>query len=266
MRPLMRLLLPPMLCIALLALAGMQLPVASVAQAAKGMPPFGFSPQQYQNTLTYGIGVYFAPPTLTLYATPEDTQPPVDVIQWTPDSRSVQVFSHTRQQPVPASTLFLSYYPTLRMAAMAVVSDNGAGWAEVVADQRTGKTAWVKLREKLMPEADQGQWPRHLAQFQPWLDFIKYNTVASGVYWLNGVSSYDRAPRMRPEDGSKFVEIQIVRRLNVKFARGNWLLVEVMDLDRTTPIGWVRWRDDAGRLMVFPNFSGQSTPILLGGF
>ncbi|MBK8189301.1 MAG: hypothetical protein IPK79_02515 [Vampirovibrionales bacterium] len=241
------------------------LPVDSRAVAATPAA-FGFSPQRYESALTYGMGVYFAPPRLTLYAAPSDDAPPIDVIRWTPDSRSLQAFSEARNQPVAASAMFLCYYPQLRLAAMATLSENGDGWAEVVADQRTGKTAWVKLRERLTEEAERDAWPRHLGQLQTWLDFVRYNGVASGVYWLNGVSPYDRSPRMRPEDGAKLLPIQVVRKLNVKFARGNWLLVEVMDFDRTTPIGWVRWRDESGRLMAFPNFSGQSSSVLLGGF
>jgi hypothetical protein len=40
------------------------------------------------------------------------------------------------------------------------------------------------------------------------------------------------------------------------------MLVEIKDFDHQNPIGWIRWRDEAGRLMVFTNFSQEYMPIL----
>ena len=148
---------------------------------------------------------------------------------------------------------------------MSVLSENGDGWAEVVYDQRRQKTGWVKLRTH-MSETETDHWPEHLGHFQSWLDFMKYNAKAAGIYWLTGVSQYHRSPRMSPNDKAKLIDIQVMRRLTVKHIRGNWLLVEVMDFDRTMPIGWIRWRDKEGRLMVFPNLAGKKTPHILGVF
>jgi hypothetical protein len=39
-------------------------------------------------------------------------------------------------------------------------------------------------------------------------------------------------------------------------------LVEVLDFERNMPIGWIRWRDEDGNLLAFPNLSGDRLPIV----
>ncbi len=226
---------------------------------------FGYAPEQYENRLTYGIGVYFAPNDTLIYATPDENTEPVEHFQWSPNGRHNSLFSQVRQSHVPVSSIFVCYFPKMDVAAMSVVSDNGEGWAEVVYDQRRGKTGWVKLRTAMAEDEIQG-WPMHLGQFQTWLDFMKFNGKAAGIYWLTGVSEYHRSPRMSPDNKAKLLNLQMIRKLKVMHVRGNWLLVEVMDFDRSMPMGWIRWRDKEGRLMVFPNLAGKKTPHVLGVF
>jgi hypothetical protein len=54
--------------------------------------------------------------------------------------------------------------------------------------------------------------------------------------------------------------------MKVRHLRGNWLLVEALDFENNTPIGWIRWRDDDGNLMVFPNINQQYHPVVTGNF
>lgn len=63
--------------------------------------------------------------------------------------------------------------------------------------------------------------------------------------------------RVSPDDNAKPVEVTVVRSLKVKHVRGNWLLVEVLDFQNLTPMGWIRWRDDDGRLLAFVDFTHQ---------
>jgi hypothetical protein len=220
-----------------------------------GWADLGFSPQTYKNQLQYGTGVFFAPPKFTLYPQPDETTEPLDVLEWSPTAQSLMVQSLKQHRNLPAERYFISYYPKNQVAMMAVLSENGEGWAEVAYDQRTDtpKTAWVRLQDPPAPNS-----PLHLGRFQSWYEFMTLNAKQHGVYWLTGTPESSRALRSAPEDMAKLIPLTLVRKLTVKHIRGNWMLVEVVDFDRTAPIGWMRWRDEDGRLTVFTRLEHQA--------
>ncbi len=247
-----------------LLLVGAGLATALVPPRAEAVQ-YGYAPEHYENRLTYGTGVYFAPYRTKIYTEPDESADPVEVLEWSPKGSSTTVFSSERQSFSHPETHFIAFFPTLEVAIMSVISDDGEGWAEVVYDQKREKTGWVKLRT-VMSEEETVDWPKHLGHFQTWLDFMKYNGKAAGIYWLTGVSEYNKFLRQSPDDKAQLIQVQMIRRLKVKHIRGNWLLVEIMDFDRTTPIGWIRWRDANGRLMVFPNLADRKSPYIMGFF
>ncbi len=248
------------LCLLVSGLLGM----APEAQAL-----FGFSPKLYKSGYTYGHGIYFAPYEFKLYAEPDFSAEVLEAFQWQPSSQSYSVLSTLRNTPVAANHVFVSYFPTQDVAMLAVVGDNGAGWVKVIYDQAAKKEGWVPLTPDTSVSSSSDvtnnarqPMPEHFGKFQTWLDFMKYNTKAHGIYWLSGVSEYQRSVRTADKDEAAFLPLTIIRDLKVRHIRGNWLLVEVLDFERNTPIGWVRWRDDDGNLMIFPNFTGERTPII----
>ena len=248
------------LLIILLGLLGCCLPNAGWAYGA-----YGFGPKHYPDTLQYGEGIYFAPYETPIYAEPNEAGTVIEQLKWGRGSRNLQVFSQVHQNYVSAQNTFVSYYPELDVALLPVVSENGEGWAEVMYDQRQKKTGWVKLSDATAV-ANEDKTPPHFGHFQTWLDFMRLNAKPNGIYWLEGVSQYQRLLRSAPDDAAKTVPITVVRDLKVKHVRGNWLLVEVRDFNHNTPLGWIRWRDDEGRLMVFTNFSGNKLPVMMTGF
>ncbi len=245
------------LLITLVSLWGILSPQASAYQN-------GYAVSSYKNNLTYGIGVYFAPYNTIIYEKPDALSPPVFQAQWSQGEIPSSLYSPATETFHAISHVFMAFYPKLSVAAMSVVGENGDGWAEVVYDQPKRKTGWVKLADS--DDAKMTGEPTHLGRFQPWIDFMKFNGRAAGIYWLTGVTSYHKNLRMQPDDKSKFLPVQIMKNIKVKHVRGNWMLVEVTDMNRQHPMGWVRWRDKDGRLMIFPNIAGHSTPYVMGMF
>lgn len=108
--------------------------------------------------------------------------------------------------------------------------------------------------------------PAHFGTYQPWVSFMKYNAKAYGIYWLSGVTDYYRSLRTSDDDKAPFIKVTVIRDLRVRHIRGNWLLVEALDFQRNTPIGWVRWRDNNGNILVFPNIAQEKAPIITTAF
>ena len=241
------------------ALSGM----SQSAQASPGMS-LGYAPQRYKGGITYGNGVYFAPYAFKIYSQPDTTSPLIGEYRWNPQKPNMTIDRLNAigdRTGVAANNLFFSFYPEKSVAMLAVTGDNDGGWLEVIYDQAAKKTGWVQQPDAKAKGAGE---PEFLGVYQTWLEFMKLNAKASGVYWLSGVSEYNRAVRTRDDDAAKLIPLTIMRSVKVRFVRGNWLLVEVLDFEGNTPIGWVRWRDDDGSLMVFPNITQQHIPIMTG--
>lgn len=239
---------------------------------------YGFAPQKYQNGYTYGNGIYFAPYQFTIYTEPKADAPVIGTFRWSHQTtgNTLEVFSAKGDEhSVYADHTFFCFYPQLDVAMMAVTGDTDDGWVEVIYDQAGHKTGWVKAKATsaeanasssvTSPQAAKKE-PAHFGLYQTWLEFMKLNAKASGIYWLSGVKEYNRSIRSSDTDEAKMLPVTIIRDLKVRHIRGNWLLVEVLDFQRNTPIGWVRWRDDNGNLMVFPNISGKHLPIVTTAF
>jgi hypothetical protein len=246
----------------LIALFVWVLPLAE-AFASNG---FGFAPQMYKSGYNYGNGIYFAPYRFKVYTEPNESSTLLGEFRWGHQTQSNQIDierPNGDHLTVAADRVFFCFYPELDVAMLAVTGDDDNGWLEIVYDQAGRKTGWVKQADAKALVSKNGEaLPTHFGVYQTWLDFMKLNAKASGVFWLSGVNEYQRSIRFKDEDTAKLIPVTIIRDLKVRHVRGNWLLVEVLDFERNTPIGWVRWRDDDGNLMVFPNISGKHLPIV----
>ena len=81
---------------------------------------------------------------------------------------------------------------------------------------------------------------------------IAQNTT---LYYINGVPKNMKKLHSAPNSDSKILyqDFTVVRGIAIKQIRGNWMLVKVFDYNNNTPIGWMRWRDDDGQLLIFCN-------------
>jgi len=249
------------------------------AVSVQNMTNFGFGPRDYKTGYNYGNGVYFAPRHIKVYAEPKEGLAPIEEFYWRNSSdNSLSVASKAQGQNLPANQVFLCFYPSEEIAMMAVVTDRPAveiddinappAWLEVIINQATKKTGWVKIADAQEAQDDQltASKYNHVGIYQTWLDFMKFNAKAYGIYWLNGVSAYQRSVRTSDKDEASMLNVTVIRDMKVRHLRGNWMLVEVVDFERNTPIGWVRWRDNDGNLMVFPNIKGDKQPIITTGY
>lgn len=253
----------------------------SVAQAQ--LATFGFSPQNFKDGVSYGNGIYFAPYVFTVYSQPDERSQMIGEFHWSKKTNTnsiAVVLPNGDRKSIPANRVFFSFYPALDVAMMAVDSENGEGWVEVIYDQASNKTGWVHLKESGKSaqasrqslasleggDSKKSDEPLHFGVYQTWPEFMKLNAKANGIYWLTGVKEYNRSIRTSDADDAKIIPITIIRSMKVKHLRGNWLLVEVLDFENNTPIGWIRWRDEDGNLLAFPNINQQYHPVVTGTF
>jgi hypothetical protein len=203
-------------------------------------------------------GVYVAPFEVTLYSQPSTRSAVVQQLRWAKGT-SKSVFSQTEQRPFSATHVFWFFNPQKAMALFPVVDDSVEGWVRVTCPVAPQGAAWVPLGE-VKASSDSSVDPSLSLQGKAltWQDFMKSQGKAYGAYWLDGVTSLEKSLKSQPDDKAKLVPLQMMKKLKVLHVRGNWLLVEAVDFDNQRPIGWLRWRGEDGRLLMFPNYGGAS--------
>jgi hypothetical protein len=225
----------------------------------------GFAPQAIVQGQQAGQGVVFLPLSTTLYSQPSTTSTVVDTWTWEPSQTSTTLFSAKSQTPFNANGRLLAFYPALGIAMLPVVQETGDGWAEVSLTADGSTTAWLRLRQAMTPEEVAAN-PAHAGVYQSWFNFMRLNARSHGIYWLAGTPAYHQALRTTPQDDAKLVPVTVMKSSRVLHARGNWLLVEAVDIGQQRPMGWVRWRSDEGDLLVFTSFNQQSNVVIPSGY
>lgn len=208
----------------------------------------GFGPDSYPDGKTYGIGVFFAPKLVTIYSEPNENSKIVETLQW--EANKVQLESSASDLDDPRYS-FIAFYPYDDVAVMTALDDVN-GWVNVVYDQKNKLSGWVKSI-KNENKADTADLTN---KFYPWLEFLHKFAKSHMIYFISGVPKKYRNLRTAPNDEASQVatETTYIKSLQLKHIRGNWMLVKAMDFDNTSPIGWLRWRDDEGRILIFLDF------------
>lgn len=126
-----------------------------------------------------------------------------------------------------------------RALALVAVTDYADDWVEIIYDNTTGKTGWIKMDDPY--------------KFMTWINF--YNTYGKkyGLTLLKGAPETCKDIKASTEDLAKTIStINQPKKINLNIIRGNWALVSVMDLDKTPKTGYIRWRSEDGIRYFFP--------------
>lgn len=219
------------------------------ASFAIGLATLKAEPQQYPTpTLKRSIGVVNIPPHSTFYQSPSLESPRVDTLRWNPhglNPNDVLLQSEQSSTPLKATDFFLNFIPAEGLAFLPVCDDTEEGWLQVELPHLPNEMAWL-------PPPTKGESPLF-----EWGDFIRFYTKKYGFHWLSGVSPQAKSVYLRPEETAPLAKVTFVQSIRMLHVRGNWMLVELRDLGEERPIGWLRWREDDGNFLLWPDFKSQ---------
>lgn len=176
------------------------------------------------------VGLYQVGDDITIYKEPHDESMILYRVRWNND----EFFPDT----IGAEKFFTVFLPEKELALVNVV-DVTDDWVEIVYDNTTGKTGWIKKDDPY--------------KFMTWINF--YNTYGKkyGLRLLKSAPAACKDIKAAPEDMAKTLStINYPQKINLNVIRGNWALVSVLDLDRTPKTGYVRWRSEDGVRYYFP--------------
>ena len=144
--------------------------------------------------------------------------------------------------PIEAHQYFLAKTSDKSKAFLTVTDDNDEGWYEVCYLQKKNLKGWVKAEP---------------SQFKTWRNFELFWGKKNDVYFFKDVPPEERKlyaqPFENPEDKKIVDGYNHAYKIKPVIIKGNWMLVRVLDVLNKEKIGYVRWRENDGRILMFPN-------------
>lgn len=188
-------------------------------------------PQYVSIESTNTFGLYQAPNEIVLYSEPSETSTLVHSISWIGN----QIFPESVKQ----NDLFVVFLPEKNLGFLAV-TDETEDWVEVIYNNKTQAKGWMKKDDPY--------------RFMSWVMFFNMYGRKYGLNLLREAPASAKDLHSATDDKSQIVgTINVPKKINLTAIKGNWALVTVMDIDKTSKTGYVRWRSDKGVKYYFPD-------------
>ncbi len=178
------------------------------------------------------IGLYQVGNDITIYKEPDENSQILYRVRW-----------NNKNEFFPENIGFDKFFVVFiqdKSLALVNATDYTEDWVEIVYDNSTGATGWIKKDDPY--------------KFMTWINF--YNTYGKkyGLVLLVGSPESCKSIKSSTEDTARNIsEMNYPQKIKLNVIRGNWALVSVMDLDRTPKTGYIRWRSDDGIRYFFPD-------------
>lgn len=188
-------------------------------------------PVQIDTKYTKTYGVYQAKDNITLYKEPDESSKIITNIRWTPNAIS--------QNNMTFDDLFYIFIPSKYLGLM-LVTDETDDWIEIIYNNSTGAKGWVKKDDPY--------------RFSTWTNFYNMYGRKYGLKILKNAPVTTKELRSSTDDNAQIIaKMNIPSKIKLNVIRGNWALVSVMDIDKTSKTGYMRWRSDNGVRYVIPD-------------
>ncbi len=177
------------------------------------------------------IGLYQVGDDVTIYKEPNDEAQILYRVRYD----NVEFFP----EEINFDKFFVVFLPQKSLALVGVI-DYLDDWVQIVYDNVNGKTGWIKMDDPY--------------KMMTWFNFYNAYGKKYGLKMLKGTPEKYKDIKASTDDLAKNIStINHPKKINLNVIRGNWALVSVMDLDRTSKTGYIRWRSDDGVRYYFPD-------------
>ena len=185
---------------------------------------------EYINSIRYyGIGVYFAHENMKIYSEPDEKSKIIGLIEYDNSQNG-----------------FITFLPDNNIALLSVANEN-EDWVQVIYNQATGAKGWIKKQNK--------------DDFMTWYQFMQKYGKEKGLYLFRDLPDKYKKAYTEPDEGAQFDKSIFYQTDDIDMVtiKGNWMFAKIIDFDKSVHLGRIRWRDDNGNLLVFPNFDSDSS-------
>ena len=179
---------------------------------------------------THSVGLYQVGNDIKIYQEPDENSPILYRVRWTDDEFFPEDIGFEK---------FFVVFLAKKNLALVAVTDYDDDWVEIIYDNTTGQTGWIKMDDPY--------------KFMTWINFYNSYGKKYGLTLLKCSPEFTKEIKASMEDSAKSIStINQPQKIILNVIRGNWALVSVMDLDKTPKTGYVRWRSENGVRYFFP--------------
>jgi len=190
-------------------------------------------PVYTDSVVSWGIGLAKVEKKIVIYKNNDETSNIVEVIVWDEQGN----VSHKNPGVLQISNAFVAFVPSNNTALFAV-DDEDDDWIKICYNQKQQKYGWIKKADG--------------HKVIDWQDFFKTYGRKYGVYLFKDISKDSRQLYAKPQSGAQSVDsFTYTKNISPWLIRGNWMLVKIINYDNTKKTGWVKWRDESGKLLIF---------------
>lgn len=181
----------------------------------------------------WGIGVVKVPEVIAIYSEPNIFSDKIFEIQ-------IKDNEYLCNQKECKVSPFVAFHPQKKVTLM-IAEDEQNSWAYVCYNQEAKTFGWVKLDDD--------------TKFYTWGKFINLYGRQNGLYLFKDVKKNDKMLLAQPFSGSQSVDkFEYPKHISPWYVSGNFVMVKLLDYDNVQKTGWLRWRTDEGKILLFPDF------------
>ena len=183
-----------------------------------------------------GIGAFNLPNEFNIYSEPNENSQIITQIKWNENGLI--------ESDIKENEIFVSFVPSQNIAYCAV-DDEIEGWVKIFYSQSHGKSGWVKVTSK--------------NRYVSWLGFYMSWGRKNGVYFFKDMPDINKRLMSAPDANSQKVwGIIYPKFIKLTLVRGNWMMIKLVDFGNEVKLGWVQWRDENGKFLIFPDMKGEN--------
>ena len=175
------------------------------------------------------IGVYQTDKSITIYEKP--------------DFKSTIILERTLvYKDVPTDSMFAIMVSSKYLGYLYVTNtSDDECWVEVIYDKANNLKGWVYKSDDF--------------QFMPWINFINLYGRKYGMCVLRNTSPEIIGIHSQPDESGQILgKISRPKLIRLTSVEGNWMLVSVLDFSSETTTGYIKWRNEKGKIFLFPKF------------
>ncbi|MCR5266670.1 MAG: hypothetical protein K6E29_08795 [Cyanobacteria bacterium RUI128] len=175
------------------------------------------------------IGVYQIDKRVTIYTKPDETSGII----------ADREIVYQNYVGLKSDNMFAVVLPQKEISYLYVIDiSEDECWMKVIYDKAANKSGWVYKSDDF--------------QFMPWMNFFNLYGKKYGLSELKCITHNENVYSQPDEDSQILGQVNRPKFIRLTAVEGNWVLVSILDFTSETTTGYVQWRNQNGKLYMFP--------------